>query len=63
MFGFGSFEALVFVAPLVIIAVGIALVLVLVWRLWRLSSDMAAIREAVEYIADCMEELWRNQNR
>ena len=63
MFGLGAFEALVFVVPLVIVGVGIALVLILAWRMWRLSSDMSAIREAVEYIADCMEQLWRNLSR
>ena len=61
MFGLGVPETLVWLIPVFIVGLLIVSLFMLAWRLWRLSSDLAAIRDAVEYIADRLEVLWRKQ--
>lgn len=60
MFGLGALDAFLLMVPLFIAAVAVVLVLMLAWRVWRLSSDIRVIREAVEFMADSMEDRRRN---
>jgi len=61
MFGLGALETLLLAVPVFLVAVFTVSVFILAWRMWRLSSDIGTIRDAVEYIADCLEAQWRDQ--
>ncbi|MCZ0951576.1 MAG: hypothetical protein OXJ56_03245 [Rhodospirillaceae bacterium] len=61
MFGVGALETLLLALPVLLVVAFIVSVFILAWRMWRLSSDIGAIRDAVEYIADCLEAQWRDQ--
>ena len=61
MFGLGALETLLLAVPVLMVAAFTVSVFILAWRMWRLNSDIAAIRDAVEYIADCLEAQWRDR--
>ena len=61
MFGLGALETFLLAVPVLLVAAFTVSVFMLAWRMWRLTSDIGAIRDAVEYIADCLEAHWRDQ--
>ena len=61
MFGLGALETLLLAVPVLMVAAFTVSVFILAWRMWRLNSDIGAIRDAVEYIADCQEAQWRDR--